>query len=68
METLTVTEVADILEVSEESVRRWVRENKLAADKKLGRAGHTIHLTALVDFVNRSSAVYLEKLKAFLLG
>ena len=66
METLTVTEVAEILEVSEESVRRWVRENKLAADKKLGRAGHTIHLSALVDFVNRSSTVYLEKLKAWL--
>ena len=63
---LTVTEIAEILEVNEESVRRWVREGKLAADKKLGRTGHTIYLNALVDFVNKSSAVYQNKLKAWL--
>lgn len=63
---LTVTEIAEILEVNEESVRRWIRENKLAANKKLGRIGHTIYLNALVDFVNSSSRVYQKKLIAWL--
>lgn len=63
---LSVADVAEILEVSEESVRRWIRENKLAADRKLGRTGHTIHLAALVDFTKRSSADYWTKLHAWL--
>ena len=66
LDAMTVTEVAEILEVNEESVRRWIRENKLAADKKLGRAGHTIYLSALVDFANKSSGVYQNKLMAWL--
>ena len=65
-QTLSVTQVSEILDVSEESVRRWIRENKLAADKKLGRSGHTIYLIHLVDFVNRSSSTYADKFKAWL--
>ena len=66
MDKLTVTEVAEILEVNEESVRRWIREGKLSADKKLGRTGHTIYLNALVDFANKSSTVYQNKLKTWM--
>lgn len=66
METLSVAEIAEILSVSEESVRRWIREGKLNADKKQGRTGHTIYLEDLVEFVNQPPHGYVEKLRQWL--
>jgi excisionase family DNA binding protein len=50
-----VTEVANILHVNQETVRRWIREGKLKAMLKRGRGGSTISMEHLVEFVNNTS-------------
>lgn len=60
MNYFTVKEIAELLSVSEETVRRWIREGKLDAERGAGRQGSKVDEKALKDF--------LEKNKMFLTG
>ena len=59
MRSFSVTDVAAMLGVNEESVRRWIREGKLVANRRIGRAGSSVELKDIIDFDNgRSMALY----------
>ena len=68
MHTLNVADVSHILGVSEESVRRWIRDNKLKAEKRLGRTGSSVELSDLVDFVNQPTNNYMAEMMLWLNG
>lgn len=51
MEYYTVKEIAELLSVNEETVRRWIRENKLSAERGSGRQGSKVTDEALRDFL-----------------
>ena len=55
-----------MLSVSEETVRRWIRDGKLNAKRGLGRNGNEISLEDVVEFANRPPSLYLDALSAWL--
>lgn len=60
MNTFSVADIATMLEVNEESVRRWIREGKLAAERRLGRGGSLVALKDIVEFVNLPPQTYVK--------
>ena len=54
MSSYSVIDVAAMLKVNEETVRRWIREGKLTATLKRGRGGSSIELEDIINFVNRT--------------
>lgn len=48
-----VTEVAEILCVAEETVRRWLRSGKLNGVRKMGPGGCRIRESDITDFLRR---------------
>ena len=67
--TYSVSMVATMLGVNhEESVRRWIREDRLKAKRGLGRGGSTILLEDVVEFANRPPRAYLKSLISWLDG
>ena len=63
---LNVNEVATILYVKPESVRRWIRVGVLMTNKRMGRNGSSIELESLVQFVNRPPGLYIHHLEKWL--
>lgn len=51
MELYTVRDIAKMLSVNEETVRRWIREGKLDAERGNGRQGSKVSDTALKRFL-----------------
>ncbi len=51
---LTVTEVADFLQVDEQTVRRWIRDGRLAAHRFGGKAGYRIERADLQAFLAKT--------------
>lgn len=51
MELYTVRDIAKMLYVNEETVRRWIREGKLDAERGNGRQGSKVSDTALKGFL-----------------
>ncbi len=51
---LTVAEVAELLQVDEQTVRRWIRQGRLAAHSFGGKAGYRIQRGDLQDFLNKT--------------
>lgn len=49
---MTVEEVAEKLGVNADTVRRWIRNNELAAIDLGGRAGYRIAVSDLERFIN----------------
>lgn len=49
---LTVTQISEIFDVGGETVRRWIREDKLEAERRRGRKGSSVTLEAVKDFVS----------------
>lgn len=49
---LTVAQVAERLQVHEESVRRWLRQGRLEGRNFGGRTGYRISQSALHTFLN----------------
>ncbi len=52
---LTVREVAQLLHVKEDTVRRWIRQESLAATFFGGRTGYRIRRADLRKFLNHSA-------------
>lgn len=57
MEYYSVKEIADLLSVNEETVRRWIRDNKLDAERGSGRQGSKITSEALVKFLDENKGL-----------
>ena len=53
MQWLTVSQVAETMRVSEETVRRWLRSGRLRGHNFSGRTGYRIETTAFEDFLRR---------------
>jgi excisionase family DNA binding protein len=51
IEYYTVKEIAELLSVNEETVRRWIREDKLKAERGSGRQGSKVTSDALKEFL-----------------
>ena len=58
----SVSDVAKMLNVKEETVRRWIRSGKLKANRAVGRGGNTLALEDIIDFANNSSNGTLKQL------
>ena len=55
-----------MLNVNEETVRRWIRDGKLNAKRGIGRGGSTILLEDIVAFANKPPRAYLLALETWL--
>ena len=51
MKTYTTNEVATLLNVNAETIRRWTRDGKLIAKRQVGRGGTTISHDAIEKFL-----------------
>ena len=51
MEYYSVKEIAELLSVNEETVRRWIRDEKLEAERGSGRQGSKVTSEALRKFL-----------------
>ena len=66
MNTYSVSVVSKMLNVNEETIRRWIRDGKLKAIRAVGRGGNTVFLEDVVDFANRPPRAYLIFLEEWL--
>ena len=66
MSHYSVNEVSEMLNVSIETVRSWIREGKLNAKRGLGRGGNSIQLEDIVTFVNKPPRLYMNALRKWL--
>lgn len=57
MEFYTVKEIAEMLSVNEETVRRWIRENKLDAERGIGRQGSKVSSESLKKFLDENKGL-----------
>lgn len=57
MEFYTVKEIAEMLSVNEETVRRWIRENKLDAERGTGRQGSKVLSESLKKFLDENKGL-----------
>lgn len=67
MEYYSVKDIADLLSVNEETVRRWIRDNKLDAERGSGRQGSKITSEALIKFLDENKGL-MTSLAASTLG
>lgn len=56
MKSYTVKEVAEMLQVNPETVRRWIRDKKLGAEKTSNKGGNKILETELRAFLKATPA------------
>ena len=66
METYAVSDVAEMLSVNAETVRRWIRDGKIKAERAVGRGGNSILLQDVIDFVNKPPREYIHSMEAWL--
>ena len=52
MSTYKVDDISKILDVNEETVRRWIRADKLHATKKSKRQGYIVEGSDFEEFLN----------------
>lgn len=60
MKEYAVSDVVAMLQVNEETVRRWIRKGKLPATRRVGRGGNLIVLEDIVGLSNRKPHIYHE--------
>lgn len=66
MQDYSVSDVAEMLGVNVETVRRWIRDDRLKAKRGLGRGGNSLQLEDIVEFVNTPPCNYVLPLMAWL--
>lgn len=66
MKSYSVADAAQMLNVNEETIRRWIRDGKLKAKRAMGRGGNTIQLQDVVTFANIPPRAYLLSLEMWL--
>ena len=57
MEFYTVKQIANMFSVNEETVRRWIRDNKLNAERGIGRQGSKVSTEDLNIFLNENKGL-----------
>lgn len=57
MEFYTVKQIANMFSVNEETVRRWIRDNKLNAERGVGRQGSKVSTEALNIFLDENKGL-----------
>ena len=67
MKSYSVKQVADLLKTNPETVRRWIRSGKLAAQQDSRKGGNIIYESALQEFV-KSTPKYAGTAAALLFG
>lgn len=67
MKSYSVKQVADLLKTNPETVRRWIRSGKLAAQQDSRKGGNIIYESALQEFV-KSTPKYAGTTAALLFG
>lgn len=67
MKSYTVKEVAELLQVNPETVRRWIRDKKLIANKTSNKGGNQILESELRAFL-KATPGYATSLSALLFG
>ena len=67
MKSYTVKEVAELLQVNPETVRRWIRDKKLGAQKASNKGGNKILESELQAFL-KTSPGYAVTLSSLLVG
>lgn len=67
MKSYSVKQVADLLKTNPETVRRWIRSDKLAAQQDSRKGGNIIYESALQEFV-KSTPKYAGTTAALLFG
>ena len=60
----TVGQIADLLQVGEETVRRWLRDGTLVGRNFGGKAGYRVRESALQAFLDRDEPKRERKGKA----
>ena len=65
-ESYSVFDVSQMLNVNEETIRRWIRNGKLPAKRAVGRSGNSILLADIVSFANRPPRAHLLSLDVWL--
>jgi excisionase family DNA binding protein len=55
-EWLTVAEIAEHLKVSDQVVRRWIRQGRIEAQNFGGRAGYRVRSSDLEKFLSKGKA------------
>lgn len=55
---LNVVDISTLLSVNEETVRRWIRNDILTANKNLGRYGSSVKKIDFIDFLNKNPKFY----------
>lgn len=63
MKKYTVVQIADILDTNPETVRRWIRSDKLEAEQSSRKQGNTVTEAALQDFL-RGAPKYAARFAA----
>ncbi len=53
MKYYSVQHIADLYDVSNETVRRWIRDKKLIAESKRGRTGIRVSNESLIEYNNK---------------
>lgn len=66
MQDYSVSDVAEMLGVNVETVRRWIRDDRLKAKRGLGRGGNSLRLEDIVEFVNTPPCNYVLPLMTWL--
>lgn len=66
MKYYTVSDVAEMLSVNEETVRRWIRSNKLDAERGLGRQGSKISAESLKKFLDQNKGLITSRAASML--
>lgn len=54
MEYYSVKEIAELLSVNKEIVRRWIRDEKLEWERCSGRQGNKVTSEALIKFLDKN--------------
>ena len=62
----SVSDAAEMLNVNEETIRRWIRSEKLQAKRAVGRGGNTLYLEDIIAFANQPPRAYLLSLEVWL--
>lgn len=57
LEYFSVKDIAELLSVNEETVRRWIREEKLKAERGTGRQGSKITSDSLKEFLEANKGL-----------
>lgn len=54
MKKYTVLQIADLLDTNPETIRRWIRDDKLEAEQASRKSGNLVTEAALVRFLNET--------------